>query len=236
MRNIFVNIWLVIITVSFAPLLLFCRLTNSFKVFTWYVRIYSRSTCWVAGADTKYINLDVLEHEDPYLLVSNHESFFDLWTIYGHAPKRIIFVAKKELGKVPIIGGWMRLNEGVFLDRDNPRQAIKDMNQAAKHLETVCVGIMPAGTRSRDRLEFKAGSFKIAKKAKKAIIPVTLVNTSGVYEDRKINKKQPVIMYVHDPIEYEDYKDRDLVTLAAEVEEMIYSKREELAAEYNVRY
>lgn len=236
MRNIFVNIWLFIITVSFFPLLIFCKITHNFKVFTWYVKIFSRSTCFVAGADVKLYNNEILRKEEPYLLVANHESFFDLWTIYGNVPKRVIFVAKKELAKIPIIGGWMKMNKTVFLDRDNPRQAVKDMNEAAKLLEEYAVGIMPAGTRSREELEFKAGSFKIAKKAKQAIIPVTLVNTSGVYENRTTNKKQPVIMYVHDPIEYDDYKDMDLIELAKKVEAMVYTKRNELAKEYNVEY
>lgn len=236
MRNIFVNIWLVMITVFFVPLLIFCKLTHNFKVFTWYVKIYSRSTCWVAGADTKLYHVEKLKMEEPYLLVANHESFFDLWTIYGNVDKRIIFVAKKELAKIPIIGGWMKMNNTIFLDRENPRQAIKDMKIAASLLEEYPVGIMPSGTRSREELEFKAGSFKIAKKAKKAIIPVTLVNTSGVYEDRTTNIKQPVIMYVHDPIKYDDYKDKDLNLLAKEISQLVYEKRNELAKEYNVTY
>lgn len=234
MRNILVGIWLVIDTILFYPLLVFCRVFNAHKIAFRYIQFYSRSTCFVAGAKVKTYNIERINEGKNCLVVSNHESYFDLWAVYSKVNHRVIYVAKKELGKIPIIGGWMRYSRIIFLDRDNPRQAVKDMNEAAKMLSEFPVGIFPAGTRSLEELEFKAGSFKIAKKAKAPIVPVTLVNTSSVFENRKSFKKQTVIVYVHEAIPYETYKDTDLITLASEITKLVYNKRNELAKEHNI--
>lgn len=234
MRNILVGIWIVIDTVLFWPLLVFCRTFNAHKIAFRYIQFYSRSTCFVAGAKIKTYNMERINEGENSLIVSNHESYFDLWAVYSKVNHRIIYVAKKELAKLPILGGWMRYSRIIFLDRENPRQAIKDLNGAAEMLKEFPVGIFPAGTRSIEELEFKAGSFKIAKKAKAPIVPMSLVNTSSVFENRKSFKKQTVIVYVHEVIPYEVYKDMDLITLAADVSKLVYDKRNELAKEHGI--
>ena len=71
--------------------------------------------------------------------------------------------------KIPI-AGVIAKNAGFLpIDRENNREALKTILQAAEYLKKgVCnMGIYPEGTRSRtgEMLPFHAGSFKIAQRA-----------------------------------------------------------------------
>ena len=97
-------------------------------------------------------------------------------------------VAKKEIGNIPIVRGWMRLLRCVFLDRDNPRKAMEAMNQAMENLKKgYSVTIFPEGTRSKgselDLGEFKAGAFRIATKTKSPIVPVAIHGSRDIMEN-----------------------------------------------------
>ena len=63
------------------------------------------------------------------------------------------------------------------LDRQNPRDAIRVINEGVKNLKDgYSMMIFPEGTRSLDgkTLPFKKGSLKLAIKAKVPIVPVTI--------------------------------------------------------------
>jgi 1-acyl-sn-glycerol-3-phosphate acyltransferase len=92
--------------------------------------------------------------EGPAVIVSNHQSFYDipliLWTFRARFPR---FVAKKELERgVPSVSNVLREDGSALIDRGNPRQAIdaiKALGTGVKtHGWTAC--IFPEGTRSRD--------------------------------------------------------------------------------------
>src|SRR5690625_205437 len=90
----------------------------------------------------------------PILLVSNHQSMWDIppiiWSLRRFHPK---FVSKKELGKgIPTISFNLKHGGSVLIDRKDREQATAQLEHFAKYLmKTHRSGVIFAeGTRSRD--------------------------------------------------------------------------------------
>ncbi len=79
----------------------------------------------------------------------------------------------------------MKLLHCVFLDREDPRKAMKALNEATENLKKV--SIFPEGTRNKGKegtvQEFKSGAFRIASKAKAPVVPVAISGTRAIFED-----------------------------------------------------
>ncbi len=127
------------------------------------------------------------------IFVSNHQSYLD--PVFIFAPLGFIcpVLCKKEVRKIPLVSGWLRVFDCVFIDRENARNSVKSLNEAA---ELVSGGksmiIFPEGTRAAgyEPGEFKAGAFKVAEKTKATIVPVRLHNACDVMRrgSAKLNK------------------------------------------------
>jgi len=230
MRNILFYIWTFIILFFSIPLLIVAKITKNPKITIKYIYFFASTTNFVMGNKVKVINIEKYNNiNGPFLMVANHESFFDLYSIYVTL-RGIPFtvVAKKELSKVPILSSWMKTSHVVFLDRKNSRQSIKDMQKAVGFLKSgLSMGILPEGTRSTEDMEFKPGSLKIAYKSQVTILPVTFRNTASIFEERKTSKNQETLVYIHEPINYEDYKDIDIIELSNEIQNKIQSIKKE---------
>ena len=89
-----------------------------------------------------------------YLIVSNHQSLFDIpivgGLLFSNYPK---YVSKRELGRwIPSISFNLTHGGNALIDRRDPEQAkraIRELGEAAQR-RNVAVVIYPEGTRSRD--------------------------------------------------------------------------------------
>ena len=147
--------------------------------------------------------------KDGFLAVGNHQSNFDpIASVWIFKKQRFKFVAKNNLYKFPLLGKALVGGGFLPLDRSDVRQGIKVINAAAERIqEGDNIFIYPEGTRSKTRelIEFHAGSFKIAYKAK---CPIAIIATDGAGD---LGKRWPLatrtFFKVCEVLEYEDYKD-----------------------------
>jgi 1-acyl-sn-glycerol-3-phosphate acyltransferase len=119
--------------------------------------------------------------DGPCILMSNHQSNFDILALSATIPRRIYWIAKKELFDIPIFGSSIRRGGYIPVDRSDGRKALKSMDNAATIIrQGKSVVMFPEGTRSRDGhlLPFKRGGFMLAVRAGVPVIPVT-INGSG---------------------------------------------------------
>lgn len=129
------------------------------------------------------VELRGAEHlpDGPFILMSNHQSNFDILALISTIPRRIYWIAKKELFDIPVFGSSMRRGGYIPLDRSDGRKALKSMENAASIIrQGSSVVMFPEGTRTRDGrlLPFKRGGFMLAVRAGVPVIPVT-INGSG---------------------------------------------------------
>lgn len=121
----------------------------------------------------------------PFIIVSNHQSMWDIppiiWYLRKFHPK---FISKKELGSgIPSISYNLKHGGSVLIDRKNPREAIQKMLEFSNYLnKTHRSGVIfPEGTRSRDGKPkpFKrTGLQTLFKKVKNGyVVPVSINNS-----------------------------------------------------------
>ena len=129
-----------------------------------------------------------IPQDRPVLYVGNHRSYFDILLTYSRCPIRTGYVAKKEMEHYPLLSNWMRNLYCLFLDREDIKQGLKTILQAADYVKSgISVCIFPEGTRNKnadetEMLPFHDGSFKIATRAKSPIIPIAISNSANIWE------------------------------------------------------
>ena len=118
-----------------------------------------------------------------YVIVSNHQSHFDILAFYGFFGRQFRWVMKQELRKVPGLGWGCAAVGHIFIDRADRERAIASLNAAREKLKGgVSVMFFPEGTRSRDgRMRpFKKGGFVMALEMGLPILPVTISGSRRV--------------------------------------------------------
>ncbi len=193
--------------------------------------LHAYSTYWAMfyvwinpGWKIKRLGFENIDKTQTYVIVSNHQSAFDIVLLYG-LYTHFKWVAKKELAKVPVIGWNLKLNNCILLERASATSARNMIIQGLKHLkEGSSVLIFPEGTRSRDGLinRFKEGAFMLAKQANVPILPVVIDGSKDLLpEPLKINLKQILTIKVLKPIPIEEVLSKTTEELAKKVNEII---------------
>jgi 1-acyl-sn-glycerol-3-phosphate acyltransferase len=124
--------------------------------------------------------MEHLDARQTYVFISNHRSYLDTATLFGHLGRRIGVLAKKELLKVPILGFGMGYVNIMAIDRSNRQRAIQTVQAATERIRSgVSFGVFAEGTRARPGklLPFKKGAFYMAIEAGVPIVPIAMKNT-----------------------------------------------------------
>jgi putative phosphoserine phosphatase/1-acylglycerol-3-phosphate O-acyltransferase len=150
-----------------------------------------------------------LESPRPAVFIFNHRNNFDPFIVASVVRRDFTGVAKKELARDPIMGTVGRLADLVFIDRDNPREAVKQLQDMEILVQKgLSVIIAPEGTRSPDGElgPFKKGPFRIAMATGLPIIPIVVRNAEVIGDrDATVMRAGTVDVAVLAPIPVEDW-------------------------------
>ncbi|WP_294348062.1 lysophospholipid acyltransferase family protein [Prosthecochloris sp.] len=149
-----------------------------------------------------------------YLIVSNHAGMADIPLILGAIHLNMRFVAKEELGKIPIFGWAIKQAGYVLIKRGQNKEALKSLLKASEVLKNGrSVHIFPEGTRSEtgEIKPFKRGAFMIAQKAHTPILPVTIIGSNRITPKKSLRiSKSNVKLIIGEPIETKDKNAQEL--------------------------
>lgn len=170
-----------------------------------------RSTRWWGRNLLKVAHIPVqvegLEHLAPgqaYVFAANHRSNFDIFALVAVLPGRFLWVAKKSLFHIPILGQALSRMGSIPVDRHNLRSAVQSLDRATAIVKRgVSLIIFPEGTRAttRELLPFKKGVFIMAIKAGQPIVPVSISGTRFIQPPGTIRMKPgPVKVVISPPI------------------------------------
>ncbi len=130
----------------------------------------------------------------PRVLLSNHQSQIDIPALVAATGETIGFVAKQELGRIPLLAYWMRQVGCVFIDRGRQSNARKVLEETSAHLGPNALVVFPEGTRSKSGalLPVKLGGLRMAVLARAQIIPVHVANSRNAFEARPARARVPI--------------------------------------------
>ena len=166
------------------------------------------------------------------ILVANHQSLVDIPLFLAAFDREIRFLAKQELGRIPVFGRSMRAAGNLFVDREDPRDAVRVIREAGAAMRGgAMIVIFPEGTRSADGSigDFKPGAFFIARKTGAPLVPVFLGGgATALPKGSLIARPAALVARVLPPVTPGETA-RSLEEMAAEARQRIVAAREEEA-------
>ena len=219
MRTILCAIYVAISMVYLIPfglIQLIVKLLGFRKLSSLIMRGIEHSWGWLfiaaAGGKAVVTGQENIPRTGAVCFVSNHIGFFDVPLVLAYSRRHIGFMAKKELLFVPLLNMWIALIGGQFIDRKNPRKAIKSFNKGIARLKAGgAMIIFPEGHRSRGQglLPFHPGSLKLATQADAVIVPVAITGTYELFEKNYYIVPGPVSITFCKPINTADIPPAD---------------------------
>ncbi|MEF8845860.1 MAG: lysophospholipid acyltransferase family protein [Bacteroidales bacterium] len=176
-------------------------LTKRYLLFI--TRMWARHVLWVAGVKLNVRGKENIPSTDRVAFVTNHQGYFDIPILMNTIPKLLGFIAKAELGKVPIVNMWMKAIGCIFIER---KKASESLNKSKKRIEQAQQGepvvLFPEGTRSKGPHlgRFKTGSLQILFSTDLMIVPVSISGSYRLLEEKNKLRSGTVHITFHPPI------------------------------------
>jgi 1-acyl-sn-glycerol-3-phosphate acyltransferase len=147
------------------------------EVGVYAARRWARWIQRTCGIEVMSEGLEHVAPDQPYVVMSNHQSVFDITALASTLPLSWRFVAKRELTRIPFFG-WGVLAAGhIIIDRGDNERSVRSMKLAAERVRAgTSVVIFPEGTRgtTADLRAFKSGGFHLAIQAGVPILPASI--------------------------------------------------------------
>jgi len=156
----------------------------------------------------------------PVVLASNHLSLLDPPTVGVKVRRKVHFMAKEELFKIPVFGALIRSFGAFPVKRGGvSKDAIKSAIALLK--EGNVMGIFPEGSRNNQSGMAKKGAAMIAIRSGSAVVPVAII---GNY--RPFSK---MIVCYGEPIDFTAIIDESSPDMLEQVTDVIMTRIREIA-------
>ncbi|RZD17138.1 MAG: 1-acyl-sn-glycerol-3-phosphate acyltransferase [Candidatus Acididesulfobacter guangdongensis] len=168
-------------------------------------KLWARTILYLLNITVVADGLSNIDRKSSYLIVSNHQSYFDIFILLSYLNVDFKFVAKSSLFKIPFLGWSMKRLGYISVDRKNLKKTLSLFNQinlsnkASENVSdserknkknaAVSILIFPEGTRSDDgRLkDFKtAGLKRFIEILNLPILPVVISGTFGILKKNSL--------------------------------------------------
>jgi len=174
-------------------------------VYVRMTRAWARVALWASGSRAVLHGVENVTPGQPFVLVANHVSWFDIFAIAAELPVDYHFVAKKELEKIPLFGLAWRVAGHISIDRANRESAARSLRKAGDQMrqQKSAVVIFAEGTRSRTGrlLPFKKGAFVLAAETGIPIVPTIVTGSFDIMRpDTFVVRPATIHVYLEPPI------------------------------------
>ena len=218
---------LVCLTFILGAMVILCAALAGPRVAGVFAVLWARLNSWATPMLVSVRGRENIDKNQSYVIVSNHQSQYDIFVLYGWLGIDFKWVMKQELRKVPALGIACERIGHIFIDRSNTAAALRSLNEAkSKIVNGTSVIFFPEGTRRRDhRLgKFKKGAFRMALDLGIPILPVTISGTRAILPTQSIDLfPGRASMTIHPPIDIAGYDTGNLKDLIERTRDIIAS-------------
>lgn len=179
---------------------------------------------------------------ESYVVMSNHQSHFDIPVVFQALQIPVRMVAKRELFGIPVMGAAMRYSGFVEVDRSRHARALRSLEAARDRLarDQTSVWIAPEGTRSLDGQlgKFKRGGFHLAMDARLRILPVAIDGSLDVHRSGEtvVHKGRTVRVAIRPPVDAPRFTRDQTDALIQSVRTSILSGLDNVRAELSAQH
>ena len=142
--------------------------------------------------------------DEANILLINHQSMLDIIVIEELHPKNVCWIAKAQIGKIPIIGKILSLPKMIAVERENKHSLIKLLSEAKDRVENGRVlAIFPEGTRSQTNklLPFKGGAKLLVEKLNLKVQPIVIIGSDALKVKEFSFKKADIKIFCLDLVD-----------------------------------
>ncbi len=164
--------------------------------------------------------------DEANILLINHQSMLDIIVIEELHPKNVCWIAKAQIGKIPIIGKILSLPKMIAVERENKHSLIKLLSEAKDRVENGRVlAIFPEGTRSQTNklLPFKGGAKLLVEKLNLKVQPIVIVGSDAMKVKEFSFKKADIKLFCLDLVDTS--KDNWLETTRESMQKVLNENR-----------
>jgi 1-acyl-sn-glycerol-3-phosphate acyltransferase len=225
-------VWLPLLTVIFLATAPFDP--GRYAAGRWFRRAAVVAVKMIPFWDFRASGVMIDDPRRPYLVVSNHESYADIFLI-SHLPWEMKWLSKEAIFRIPVMGWMMRMAGDIAVHRGDRKSRARALDDVRDRLgRRVSVMIMPEGTRSPDGtlLPFRDGAFRLAIDTGTPIVPMAVAGTRNAMapNSMKFNRARAVVRVLA-PVETAGLTREDVPALRDQVRDRIAEARDELLRE-----
>ncbi|MFA5779316.1 MAG: lysophospholipid acyltransferase family protein [Elusimicrobiota bacterium] len=147
--------------------------------------------------------LENLPKNGPYILAANHQSYADPPLVGSCIKKKIYYIAKKELFRIPVFGWFIKKMNAFPVDRE-----VADAGALKNALKILQSGnillVFPEGTRYKPGKirKLKNGAAMLSVASNSPVVPVAIVNSDKLISLKKLKVKFGVPMRFNSDEDY----------------------------------
>lgn len=226
LRVIWLAIWAALATIVLAiPIIAAGLLSRTGNLAFTLSKLWAYTMLAVSFVRVEIKNKEKIEKGTSYIIISNHQSHFDILALVTTLGAQYRWFIKREMLKVPLFGYGLYASRNIFIDRFDTAKAIESINKGIRRLpKGVSVMVFAEGTRSPDgRIhEFKKGGFMVAVEHKIPILPVTVNGSRQVMpKGSLVFNPGKIHVVVGDPFDTGDYDIEKVDELIAKTRQVI---------------
>ncbi|WP_024789175.1 lysophospholipid acyltransferase family protein [Lebetimonas sp. JH292] len=141
------------------------------------------------------------------IFLGNHTHNLDIALFESVIDEKIIWIAKAELGKIPVIKYMLTKTDMILVDRSNKASTIKMIREIKNRIKrNLKIAAFPEGTRNKKNpkklLPFKKGLKGVVEKLNLKVQPFVIINLSFAFKKNPFRVKKQTIKVIFLPSFY----------------------------------
>ena len=197
-----------------------------YQVPKWWGRI----SCWLFLLPVEVKGREYVDKKQSYVFLANHQSYFDIFLIYGYLGHNFKWMMKAYLKKIPFVGYACVKLKHVYVG-DSISSIQKTVEQARETLQGgMSMVIFPEGTRTYTGQmgDFKRGAFMLANEIGLPIVPMTINGCYDVFSrTAKSVSRSKISLTIHKPITAEERQGKPTKVFMKDVFDIVNAGVEE---------
>lgn len=168
--------WLAVSTLVAAPFLWLTPVSNRDRVTRRFVYIQSRGIVFCIRLASQGLHIEKQGRpKGSCVIVANHASALDLYTISAFKFDNIIYITKGWVFKLPFFRYVMNAAGYIDAEKTSPEQILAQCKNA---VDNGCdIVFFPQGSRKDPYARFKSGAFYLAEQLNLPIVPIAITGT-----------------------------------------------------------